>query len=116
MKLLFDENLAPRLVREITDLWPESKHIEFVQLRGATDQAIWEYARAHDYAIVTKDDDFRALAFVRGTPPKVIWLQVGNTSTTSIATILRDSASEIAAFDADRVAALLVLGARRVDP
>lgn len=109
MRLLFDENLSPRLVREIADLWPESTHIGLVQLRGATDQAIWDYARAHDYTIVTKDDDFRALAFVRGAPPKIIWLQVANTSTSSIAEVLRDSASEIAAFDADRVAALLAL-------
>ncbi len=109
MRLLFDENLSPRLVRAIADLWSDSAHVESIQLRGETDQAIWEYARAHNYAIVTKDDDFRALAFVRGAPPKVIWLQVGNTSTTSIATVLRESASEIRAFDADRVAALLVL-------
>ena len=109
MKLLFDENLSPRLVRAMADLWSDSVHVESIKLRGETDQAIWEYARAHNYAIVTKDDDFRALAFVRGAPPKVIWLQVGNASTTSIATALRESASEIAAFDADRVATLLVL-------
>lgn len=109
MRLLFDENLSPRLVRAIVDFWPESTHIEFIELRGTTDQAIWEYARTHHYAIVTKDDDFRALAFVRGAPPKVLWLQVGNASTMSIATMLRDSASDIAAFDADRDAALLVL-------
>lgn len=109
MRLLFDENLSPRLVRAIADLWPESTHIELIELRGATDQAIWEYARTHNYAIVTKDDDFRALAFVRGSPPKIIWLQVGNASTTRIATTLRNSASEIGAFDADRDTALLVL-------
>ena len=109
MRLLFDENLSPRLVRAIADLWPESTHIEFSELRGAPDQAIWEYARAHNYAIVTKDDDFRSLAFVRGSPPKIIWLQVGNASTTSIATTLRNSAFEIGAFDADQDAALLVL-------
>lgn len=109
MRLLFDENLSPRLVRAIADLWPESAHVELVHLRGATDQAVWDYARTHHYTIVTKDDDFRALAFVRGAPPKIIWLQVGNTSTTSIAKVLRDSASDIGAFDADRFAALLVL-------
>ena len=78
-------------------------------MRGATDLAIWDYARANDYAIVTKDDDFRALAFVRGAPPKVIWLQIGNASTTDIATALRASVLEIATFGTNPVEALLVL-------
>ncbi len=78
MKLLFDENLSPRLVGELASLWPGSTHIEHLGMRGANDAANWAHARDGNFIIVSKDDDFRSLALVRGPPPKVIWLQVGN--------------------------------------
>ena len=43
-------------------------------MRGATDAAIWTYARDHGYTIVSKDNDFRQYAFLYGPPPKVLWL------------------------------------------
>ena len=36
MKLLFDENLSPRLVRELSSHWPGSTHIELLGMRGAS--------------------------------------------------------------------------------
>jgi len=36
MKLLFDENLSPDLVRRLTDLFPDSVHVRDVDL-AATD-------------------------------------------------------------------------------
>lgn len=111
MKLLFDENLSPRLVDRVKELWPESTHIEALGLRGATDETIWEVARDQGYAIVSKDDDFRGLASVRGAPPKVVWLQVGNASTLRIAQILVLSMTELEVFALDPVGALLALRA-----
>jgi hypothetical protein len=35
----------------------------------------------------SKDDHFRSLALVRGAPPKVVWLQVGNASTSHAADV-----------------------------
>jgi predicted nuclease of predicted toxin-antitoxin system len=80
-RLLFDENLSPRLAVELTAVFPESNHVRDVQLKGASDQVIWQFAAEYGYSIVTKDDDFRGLSLLRGAPPKVIWLVVGNTST-----------------------------------
>jgi predicted nuclease of predicted toxin-antitoxin system len=54
-------------------------------MRGATDQAIWSFARDHGFTLVSKDDDFRSLALVRGAPPKVAWQQIGNTPTWKVA-------------------------------
>ena len=51
-----------------------STHIERLKMRGATDAAIWSYARDHGYTIVSKDNDFRQYAFLYGPPPKAIWL------------------------------------------
>ena len=34
-----------------------------------SDTQIWEYAKEHDFVIVSKDSDFRQLAFLHGPPP-----------------------------------------------
>jgi predicted nuclease of predicted toxin-antitoxin system len=39
VKLLFDENLSPRLVGELSSHWPGSTHIELLGMRGASDEA-----------------------------------------------------------------------------
>ena len=33
---------------------------------------------ANDFAIVTMDGDFHQLRLLNGSPPKVVWLRVGN--------------------------------------
>ena len=43
MKLLFDQNLSPRLTRLLADIYPESIHVRDVGLREADDLVIWEY-------------------------------------------------------------------------
>ncbi len=88
MKFLFDENLSPRLVRELEDYWPGSIHVDAAGLRGASDESIWAFMRkAQAFTLVSKNDDFRSLALVRGAPPKVVWLQIGNASTAQVAQI-----------------------------
>jgi predicted nuclease of predicted toxin-antitoxin system len=80
-------------------------------MRAASDEAIWTHARGDDLIIVSKDDDFRSLALVRGPPPKVIWLQIGNASTAAVATLLRANALLLKTFSLDPVEALLSLEA-----
>ena len=109
MKFLFDENLCPRLVGEVGKLWPDSSRVETVDLRRATDDAIWIFAQQIGFTIVSKDDDFRSLALVRGAPPKVIWLQVGNASTARIVELLLENKLQLDAFSLDPVEALVVL-------
>ena len=81
MRLLFDENLSPRLVQAFEPEYPGSAHVCALGLRGATDGVIWDRARQESYAIVSKDNDFRQMSFLHGAPPKVIWLSVGNAGT-----------------------------------
>ena len=47
--LLFDQNLSPRLVDRLADLYPGSVHVSTVGLSTAFDREVWEYARQHDY-------------------------------------------------------------------
>jgi predicted nuclease of predicted toxin-antitoxin system len=109
LKLLFDENLSPRLVRAFADEFPDSSHVTSVGLAGTSDQAIWEHARAHGYTVVSKDDDFRSLALVNGAPPKVIWLRVGNASTADIVDFIRSSLLWIKTFELSPEESLLIL-------
>ena len=67
MKLLFDENLSPKLAESLRKEYPESVHVRSVALRGADDSRIWEYARDHGLTIISKDNDFRQRSF-RHTP------------------------------------------------
>jgi len=112
VKLLFDENVSPRLVGLLGVEYPASTHVRDAGLKGAADSLIWEYARDHGYVIVSKDDDFRQRSFVEGAPPKVVWLQVGNAGTTAIAALLREEAARLRAFDGEDESSLLIV--RRV--
>lgn len=70
---------------------------------------MWEYAREHDFAVVSKDSDFNDLAFIHGPPPKVIWLRVGNASTDQIGELLAEANDVVYAFEANEQDAVLVL-------
>ncbi len=109
MKLLFDENLSPRLIGRLSDLFPGSAQVSQIGLEGYPDKTIWERAKAEEYTIVSKDNDFRQRAFLFGMPPKVIWLQIGNAGTDEIESLIRREFLRITAFEEDTEEALLVL-------
>jgi predicted nuclease of predicted toxin-antitoxin system len=109
MKLLFDQNLSPRLVPQLAVEYPDSRHVSEVGLATADDQAVWTYARTNGFAIVSKDSDFQQRALLHGHPPKVIWIRLGNCTTAAIADLLRLRHADILAFDADPTAAILLL-------
>lgn len=109
-RLLFDENLAARLAEMLADAYPGSAAVELVGLKGASDEAVWVHAATHDFVLVTKDEDFHRLAVLRGFPPKVIWIRLGNCGTTDVGRLLRVRIEQVAAFVADQEAAFLALG------
>ena len=109
MKLLFDQNLSGNLVQRLADLFPGSDHVKSLGLMKADDGVIWRHARDHGFTIVSKDSDFQQLSLVRGAPPKVVWLRVGNCPTSRIENLLRDHSVELHTFEADALQSLLVL-------
>ena len=109
MKLLVDENLPPRLVHDLADLFPDSVHVNSVGLGRTSDELIWEYAQVHGFAFLTKDKDFVSLSLARGAPPKVILLQTGNSSADEVLSVVRSNAIRLADFDGDAQRALLIL-------
>ena len=112
MKLLFDQNLSRRLVGRLASVFPGSAHVVDVGLESSSDEQIWSYAGAEDYAVVSKDSDFRQLAFLHGPPPKIVWLRVGNVSTDAIQVLLANSAEALEEFGQSDVEALMIIEPR----
>lgn len=109
MKLLFDENLPRSMVRRLADLFPDSAHVATLGLESTDDLGVWAYAKERGFAIVTKDSDFHDVSAVRGAPPKVVWLRIGNSSVDDVERVLRAAAPAILAFDEDAEAAELAV-------
>ncbi|CAG1008866.1 hypothetical protein ANAEL_03729 [Anaerolineales bacterium] len=107
--LLFDQNISPRLVDRLTDIYPGSVHVFNLGLGNAMDIEIWQYAHDNDYMIVTKDADFSEFGIIKGFPPKIIWIRRGNCSTQEIETILRENYSAISELSEDPETGILTL-------
>ena len=110
MRLLFDENLSPRLTEALKELYPKSLHVRDVGLASADAAVIWAYAQEHGLVITSKDSDFRQRSFAFGPPPKVVWIGRGNCSTAEIEAILRERYDTLTAFSEDQESAFLALG------
>ena len=109
MKLLFDQNLSPRLVRRLADIYAGSVHVREIGLREADDSAIWDYAKLNGFAIISKDSDFQQRSLLYGSPPKFIWLRVGNCPVRTVEDLLRKHSAAIHTFDLDDTKAHLML-------
>lgn len=98
MKLLFDENLSPRLVELLGDVYPGSQHVHNGSLGKADDAAVWDYAKQRGFAIVSKDSDFAERGILDADAPKVIWIRLGNCSTAEVEAVLRSEREAVRAF------------------
>lgn len=108
-RLLYDENLSYRLVKLLAELFPESAHIDDVGLHGCPDDDVWNYARQQGFVLVSKDNDFRQLSFLRGAPPKVVWLRIGNAPTQVVVELLGSRKVDIESFEREADTALLTI-------
>lgn len=113
MKLLFDENLSPRLPRALADLYPDSAHVHECGLGATDDSTIWQYAQEHGFTVVSKDSDFQDRSILGGHPPKFIWIRAENCTTSEIENLLRTAESIISQFVRQAQDSYLVLGSRR---
>ena len=89
MKLFFDHHLSHKLVAKLADIYPESTHTRLLGFSRTSDSDLWWYAKAHEYILVTKDEDIPELAILRGAPPKVVWLRIGNCKTAVVERLIR---------------------------
>jgi len=97
-KLLFDNNISHRVLPRIADIFSDTTHVMLENLDESSDEKVWYFARTNNYAIVTKDSDFNDLAIYKGTPPKIIWIKLGNCKVIDIENILRKNVDAIKIF------------------
>lgn len=109
MKLLFDQNLSPRLVELLADVFAGSQHVRQVGMERADDDSIWRFARDRAFVIVTKDSDFQERSQLAGSAPRIVWIRRGNCSTQDIEELLRKHSLRIAALETDPDTGFLVL-------
>lgn len=103
MRLLFDQNLSPRLPRLLAEIFPESADVRELGRGTASDSEMWEFGKENGVAIFSKDSDFQARSLLYGPPPKFIWLRVGSCSVKRIDVVLRKHTIRILAFDQNQL-------------
>ena len=109
MRLLLDQNLSPRLVDRLADLYPHSTHVSLLGLDREEDRAVWDRAQRDGYVIVSKDADFSEMSLLLGFPPKVLWIRRGNCSSHEIETLLRESRDLVEELAASEENGILLL-------
>jgi predicted nuclease of predicted toxin-antitoxin system len=79
--------------------FPGTSHVALLGLDKADDSDVWYYARHHGYTLVTKNTDMVDLCVLRGSPPLVIWLRIGNSSTDFVRDVLARNEERIRQID-----------------
>jgi predicted nuclease of predicted toxin-antitoxin system len=109
VRVLFDEQLSESLLRHLQDRSPDAVHVRLLGLGGAGDDVVWQRAIDLGCVLVTKDEDFHRLSVLKGVPPEVVWIRLGNCATRDIANLLRERWLTIEEFVRDPVVALYEL-------
>lgn len=109
MKLLLDQNLSPKLVESLNEIYPDSVHVKELGLDRALDEDIWIYAKVNNLIIISKDADFAERSLLLGFPPFVVWIRKGNCTTSEIKNILVDNYELISNFVSASITGLLNL-------
>ncbi len=107
MRLLFDQSLSPRLVRLLSDAYPDCSHVHDLGMDTASDTEVWNYAAEHGYTIVSKDADVHQRSLLLGPPPRVLWIRQGNCLVADTAELPRERFMVIERFHAKEEAAFL---------
>ena len=78
-------------------------------VHAVDDSEVWQYAKANDFVIVSKDADFSDMSLLLGQPPKLIWLRIGNCTTPQIEQLIRANFSMIEQMQQDPTIGVLSL-------
>jgi len=95
VRLLLDQNISRRIVPGLQADYPGSSQVALLGLELAADSAIWRFALENDFVIVTKDADFQEIGSIRGSPPRVIWIRLGNVDNQGVLSALIENRARI---------------------
>lgn len=79
MRFLVDAQLPPALARWLVAQGQEAEHVASLDMQGASDAAIWDFALETGAAIVTKDEDFAQRKALAVRSPTIVWIRLPNT-------------------------------------
>jgi predicted nuclease of predicted toxin-antitoxin system len=95
IRFLIDAQLPPGLAQRLTARGYPSEHVNRINLRVASDDAIWRHAARTGAALVTKDEDFVALSDREAGGPQVVWVRLGNISNNALWRAIEPQLDEI---------------------
>ncbi|MBK9147116.1 MAG: DUF5615 family PIN-like protein [Flavobacteriales bacterium] len=97
MRFLCDVHISIQLSKRLADAGHDCQHVNRLPARWHTsDQDIARIADMEDRILITKDSDFRDSCIVKGTPRKLIKVNLGNIPHHVLASLLFDNLAEIA--------------------
>lgn len=86
-----DANLPPQLAVWLNEKFSvQAYSLKELKLLQTADKEIYNLASKNNIIILTKDEDFAELLRLKGAPPKVIWVTVGNISNQQLKKIILD--------------------------
>jgi predicted nuclease of predicted toxin-antitoxin system len=95
IRFLIDAQLPPGLARRFASRGYPAEHVNRISLGIATDLAIWRHAARTGATLVTKDEDFVALARRETHGPRVVWVRIGNISNDALWRSIEPSLDEV---------------------
>jgi len=88
-QVLCDVHIAFKVVRFFQSKGCKALHVnDIIDGYYTSDHKITEFADANAYTVITKDADFRDSHFIKGSPKKLLKIDLGNISTTKLISIL----------------------------
>lgn len=101
MKFLIDNNLSFKLVLPLQAAFAGTCHVREILTVDVDDISVWNFAKANEYTILTKDNDFDERVQLNGCPPKLVHLVCGNRPTLYILNLILLRKEKIEAFISD---------------
>ena len=95
MKFLIDNQLPVTLAQHLKNRGFECRHVLHEHLADADDAQICRYAEAHDFIIISKDEDFIYHANKPTAKVRVVWVRLGNCRTPKLLAAFERSWQEI---------------------
>lgn len=101
MKMLFDQNISFRVLKDLEPIFPGSLQVRLAGLENETDSSIWSFAKQFNFIVVTFDGDFADIVNLKGFPPKVIWLRFIDQHSSAIVLKIKEKEPQIKDFAQD---------------
>ena len=100
MKFLLDENISPKTAQFLKELGHYAIHVREVNLKGASDDKIFEYAKQHGLLLITIDRDFgNIMDYPPGTHHGIIRLKLRHMPSGKVNSVLQSFLAEINSED-----------------